>query len=296
MVAYLFPGQGSQAPGMGEELLTAPWAEEIVDTAERLAGLPLVEIIRERPGELSRTAVAQPAILLVEWLAFASLARAGCVPQAAAGHSLGEFAALAACGVLPWGAAMELVALRGRLMEEAAQAHPGGMVAVLKLPLGEVERLAEEAGCTVANYNSPGQVVLSGPPDMLARAQELAQAAGGKAVPLQVAGAFHSPAMAEAERALARALEDVPFSAPRCRFVSAVSGKPEESPDKIKALLSRQMTSPVRWMEVIGSLADLEVEEAWEVGPGEVLTRLGKRFGVGIRFLAFREVMGDVPG
>lgn len=281
---------------MGKELLAAPWAGEILEEGERLAGLPLVEIIRERPQELSRTAVVQPAILLVEWLAWEALRKAGRTPQAAAGHSLGEFAALAACGVLPWETAMELVALRGRLMEEAARAHPGGMVAVLKLPRGEVERLAEEAGCTVANYNSPGQVVLSGPQETLAKVQELAQAVGGKAVPLKVAGAFHSPAMREAERALARALEGVPFSPPRCRFVSAVSGKPEGSPDRIKDLLSRQMTSPVRWTEVIESLVALGIEEAWEVGPGEVLTRLGKRFPVGIRFLAFREVMGDVPG
>lgn len=296
MVAFLFPGQGSQAPGMGEEFFARPWAQRIVETAEGIVGLPLVEIIRERPQELSRTAVAQPAILLVEWLAYARLQQAGKTPEAVAGHSLGEFAALAACGVFPWQEAMELVALRGRLMEEAAQAHPGGMLAVLKLPVEEVERLSDEAGCTVANYNSPGQVVLSGPPDALAKAQELAQAAGGKAVRLKVAGAFHSPAMAGAECALARALEEVHFSPPRCPFLSAVSGRPEESPDRIKELLARQMTSPVRWTGVIESLAALGIEEAWEVGPGEVLTRLGKRFGVGIRFLAFREVMGDVPG
>ena len=296
MVAYLFPGQGSQAPGMGGELLAASWAEEIVETAERLAGLPLMEVIRERPKELSRTAAAQPALLLVEWLAWEALRRAGRAPGAVAGHSLGEFAALAACGVFPWSTAMELVTLRGRLMEKAAQAHPGGMLAVLKLPIGEVERLAEEAGCTVANYNSPGQVVLSGPPEGLTRARQLAQAAGGKAVPLKVAGPFHSPAMAEAEAELARALEGVPFSPPHCTFVSSVSGKPEGEPDRIKTLLSRQMTSPVRWTEVIESLAALGVEEAWEVGPGEVLARLGRRFGVGIRFLTLKEVVEDVPG
>lgn len=296
MVAFLFPGQGSQAPGMGAEFLAAPWAREMVEEAEQLAGLPLGEIIRERPEELSRTAVVQPAILLVEWLAWEALRKAGRTPQAAAGHSLGEFAALAACGVIPWGAALELVALRGRLMEEAARAHPGGMLAVLKLPTGVVERLAKEAGCTVANYNSPSQVVLSGPREALERARRLAEAVGGKAIPLKVAGPFHSPAMAEAEAALAQALDGVRFSPPRCPFVSGVSGGPETDPDRIKELLARQMTSPVRWTTVIRALADLGVEQAWEVGPGEVLARLGRRSGVGIRFLTLKEVMGDVPG
>jgi [acyl-carrier-protein] S-malonyltransferase len=294
MVAYLFPGQGSQAARMGEDLLSAPWAKEIVAASERESGLPLRRIILEEPGQLMRTSVAQPAILLVEWLSFQALKRAGREPQAVAGHSLGEFAALAAAGTIPWPVALRLVAARGRLMEEAAQAHPGGMLAVLGLTEEEVTELARKAGCFVANYNAPGQTVLTGKREPLAKAAQAAQESGGKAVPLKVAGPFHSPYMAEAEEKLARLLSDVDFKAPKCTFISSVSGKPESDPARIAELLARQMTSPVRWTEVLRSLNDLEVTEAWEVGPGEVLSRLGKRAGLGIRFLALKEVMDHV--
>lgn len=294
MVAFLFPGQGSHAPRMGEGLLAASWAAELVGRAEEKAGLPLAEIILQRPEGLSRTAAAQPAILLVEWLAFEALKRKGKAPRAVAGHSLGEFAALAACGAIPWEEALGLAALRGRLMEEAAAVHPGGMLAALKLPASRVEEIARDAGCVVANYNSPLQTVLSGSTAALERARKLIEAAGGRAIPLAVAGPFHSPAMAEAEEELAPRIEELGIRSPRCTFISSVSGRPEEDPTRIKSLLLKQMTSPVRWTATLEALAELGVEEAWEVGPGEVLTRLGNRSGVGIRFLALREVMGHV--
>jgi len=294
VVAYLFPGQGSQRPGMGEGLLSEPWAREIVAIAERVASLPLKKIILERPEELSRTAVVQPAILLVEWLACEALSRLGREPGCVAGHSLGEFAALAAAGVIPWPVAFRLVVLRGRLMERAARENPGGMTAILGLSEEQVAGLASQAGCYLANLNAPGQVVISGEGPSLRKAAELAERLGGRAIPLRVAGPFHSPYMAGAEEELAKAIEEVEFSRPRLAFVSSVSGKVESDPEAIKSLLARQMTSPVLWTGALGSLEGLGVREAWEVGPGEVLSRLGKRSNLGLRFLALKEVMGDV--
>ncbi|KUK26797.1 MAG: Malonyl CoA-acyl carrier protein transacylase [Acetothermia bacterium 64_32] len=266
----------------------------MVATAERAASLPLKRIILEEPEQLSRTAVVQPAILLVEWLACEALSRLGREPTCVAGHSLGEFAALAAAGVIPWPVAFGLVALRGRLMERAAMTVSGGMTAILGLSEEQVAELASQAGCYVANLNAPGQVVISGEGPSLKKAAELAERLGGKAIPLKVAGPFHSPYMAEAEGELARAIEEVEFSRPRLTFISSVSGEKESAPEAIKVLLARQMTSPVLWTKTLRSLEGLGVKEAWEVGPGEVLSRLGKRSKLGIRFLALKEVMGDV--
>ena len=290
----MFPGQGSQCPRMGEKLLSAPWAKGIIATAEREANLPLREIILEKPEQLSRTAVVQPAILLVEWLACELLSRMGKEPACVAGHSLGEFAALAAAGVIPWPVAFRLVVLRGKLMERAAVTTPGGMLAVLGISEPEAQELASQAGCYVANLNAPGQVVISGEGHALKKAAELAKRLGGKAVPLKVAGPFHSPYMAEAEGELAQAIARVEFSRPRLTFVSSVSGTKEADPEEIKALLARQMTSPVLWTKALNTLEGLGVKEAWEVGPGEVLARLGRRAGLGIRFLTLEEVMEDV--
>ena len=275
-------------------MLSAPWAKGIIATAERAASLPLRKIILEEPEQLSRTAIVQPAILLVEWLACEALSRMGKEPDCVAGHSLGEFAALAAAEVIPWPVAFRLVALRGRLMERAAETIPGGMLALLGISEPEAQELASQAGCYVANLNAPGQVVISGEGHALRKAAELAKRLGGKAVPLKVAGPFHSPYMAEAEEELAKAIEEVEFSRPRLTFVSSVSGEREADPEEIKALLARQMTSPVLWTKALNTLEGLGVKEAWEVGPGQVLARLGKRAKLGIRFLALEEVMEDV--
>lgn len=279
---------------MGRELLEAGWAEDTLALAREITGLDLEEIILSRPQELERTAVAQPAILLVEWLAWQALQAEGKEPQAVAGHSLGEFAALAAAQVFSWPEAMRLVAARGRLMEEAARKQPGGMVAILGFPQEQAEEIARESGCFVANYNGPTQTVLSGREEALACALALTRERGGKAVRLRVAGPFHSPYLEEAQEELARLLAEVAFCPPACTFISGVSGQPEGDPHRIARLLARQMTSPVRWTEVLATLAALGIREAWEVGPGEVLARLGRRAGLGIRYLVFKEVMEHV--
>ncbi|MGC9529856.1 MAG: ACP S-malonyltransferase [Candidatus Bipolaricaulaceae bacterium] len=294
MVAFLFPGQGSHRPGMGERLLAAPWAEGLVREAEEACGLPLREIILERAEALEDTQVAQPAILLVERLACAALERAGRRPRAVAGHSLGEYAALAAANSLPWQEAFTVVAVRGRAMAEAARQQPGGMIALLGLSAEAAVQIAEQTGCHVANYNAPGQTVLSGELGALQRAAALARDRGGRPRRLPVAGAFHSPRVQEAESTLATYLQRVSIAPPKVTFVSSTTGQPEDDPERILCLLCRQMTSPVRWTSVLACLPQLGVREAVEAGPGQVLTRLGSTTCPEVRFRALGEVMGDV--
>ncbi|MCS7240577.1 MAG: ACP S-malonyltransferase [Candidatus Bipolaricaulota bacterium] len=291
MVAFLFPGQGSHEVGMGLDLFRQSEGQEVLSAAAELGWRKRVpELTGE---ELSRTALAQPAIFLVEWAGFL-VARKKAKPEAVAGHSLGEFAALAAAEVLDWPTAFRLVLLRGALMEEAAQKQPGGMLAVLGLPFPTAEALAKEARCFVANINAPGQVILAGDREALSRAEELARKSGGKTVRLPVAGAFHSPFMAEAAQRFAHALAEVKFRPPKIPFVSSSSGKVERFPERIKEIIKQQMISCVRWLEATESLASLGVDEAWEIGPGQVLTRLGRRITSRIRFRALAEVVGDV--
>jgi [acyl-carrier-protein] S-malonyltransferase len=276
---------------MGRDLFLRPEGAEVLEEARKLGWeKPVFELSAE---ELSRTSLAQPAIFLVEWVSFL-VAKKLRAPDAVLGHSLGEFAALAAAEALSWPEAFSLVLLRGRLMEEAAGKFPGGMLALLGLPPREAERIAQESGCFVANLNAPTQVVLAGKQENLKKAEEMAQKAGGKAVPLAVAGAFHSPFMAEAAQRLASALEELPFRPPKITFISSSTGSVERDPQRIRAILKDQMTAPVRWVEAVERMAELGVEEAWEVGPGQVLTRLGRRITERIRFRALSEVLGHV--
>ncbi len=291
MVAFLFPGQGSQQVGMGQELFSRPEGREVLAEAAQLGWTKPVPDLTEK--ELSCTAIAQPAIFLVEWAAFL-VAKRKRAPDAVAGHSLGEFSALAAAGVLNWSHAFQIVLLRGKLMEEAAQKHPGGMLAVLGLPLATVEAGAKETGCFVANVNAPDQVVLAGELSSLEEAEKFVQKQGGKAIRLAVAGAFHSPFMTSAAEILAEALGKTPFCAPKVTFVSSSSGEVERDPARIRAILRGQMTGPVRWVRAVETLAAQGVEEAWEIGPGQVLTRLGRRISPRIRFRALAEVLRDV--
>jgi [acyl-carrier-protein] S-malonyltransferase len=291
MVAFLFPGQGSHEVGMGKDLFARPEGREVLAEASRLGWNRFVPEIS--PEEFLQTSVAQPAIFLVEWAGFL-VAKERKEPEAVAGHSLGEFAALAAAGVLDWPLAFKLVLARGKLMEEAAQTHPGGMLAVLGLSLSEVESLARESGCFVANINAPEQVVLAGEVSALSRAEKLVKEMGGKALRLGVAGAFHSPFMAKAAQDFAQALENLSFRPPKITFVSSSTGKVENDPERIKEILKAQMTAAVQWVKAVETLAALGVDEAWEIGPGQVLTRLGRRITARIRFRALGEVLGNV--
>ena len=259
--AVLFPGQGSQVPGMREAV-----AERAPDLLERC-----LELVGEDPFPRveESTRFAQPAIFCASLAAWEA---AELRPGAAAGHSLGELAALTAAGVLARDAALELVVLRGRLMADADDA--GTMIALLGGTVEEAAAVAREASVTVANDNAPGQVVLSGPRDALARAEEVARERGARVLPIDVAGAFHSPSMAPAVAPFRSALDAVEVRAPRFPVVSCASTQPFAD---VRAELAEALVRPVRWRETVLALHAAGARRFVEVGPGKVLARVGKR-------------------
>jgi [acyl-carrier-protein] S-malonyltransferase len=271
--AFLFPGQGGQFVGMG-----AQWAKdrrrvaELFALADQAAGLPVTRLCFEGPPEeLGRTANLQPAVLAVGLAAWTMATEDGACPSFAAGHSLGEFGALVAAGVLAPEAALRLVAKRAALMDAQAQKSPGSMTAVLNLPAAEVEavcELARHEGLVVAaNFNAPLQTVISGEGRAVAAATRFAEMKGGKAVPLPVAGAFHSPLMAPAAEAFAKEIEAAAFAEPAFPVVPNALGKPVSEAARLKELLLAQMTSPVLFTATVASLAGAGVGEYVECWP-----------------------------
>jgi [acyl-carrier-protein] S-malonyltransferase len=260
--AVLFPGQGSQTPDMRD--LVARRAPELLERCLALVG----EDPFPRAGESTR--YAQPAIFCAGLAGWDALDLDS--PGAAAGHSLGELGALAAAGVLERDDALRLVVLRGKLMAEADDA--GSMLALVGATEEDSEAIAAAAGVTVANDNAPGQVVLSGPREALARAEEEARERGRRALPLDVAGAFHSPAMEPAVEPFKAALDDAPVHEPRFPVFSCATARPFED---VRAELAAALIRPVRWRETVLALHEAGARRFVEVGPGKVLARLGKR-------------------
>lgn len=280
--AALFPGQGSQHVGMGAALAESyRSAREAFERADAALGIDLSRICWEGPeDELTRTQNAQPAILVHSLAAWSVLA-----PQLsdsvkfAAGHSLGEFSAYAAAGSLEFEDAVRLVRRRGELM---AEARDGTMAAVLKLEADAVDEICrhvrDDGGVVVAaNFNAPGQVVISGEVAAVGKAGELVQAAGGRVKPLPVSGAFHSPLMAQAEEGLREALEEVEFRDPAFPIVANATAEPIGDAAAARATLLRQLTAPVRWTDCIRRIAAADVQRYVEFGPGKVLTGLLRR-------------------
>jgi len=284
-IAFLFPGQGTIPASFSP---FSSLTKRLLELAEA-AGLPLAERMKAgaRSG-LTRTENAQPAILIDTLAKEERLRSSGILPDFVAGHSLGEYAALVSAGVISPEAALSVVIERGRLMGRV----PGGMAAVLKLSRGEVEEICAETGAVIANYNAPGQLVISGDVEAIEAAIELAKARGGRAIRLNVSGPFHSPAMGPAQDALSPRIEALQFNPPKVPVVSGVSGKVETSPARLKKLLLTQITACVRWEEVVETLVDAGVKTAIEVGVGEVLTRIGRRITDRIEFLSYEEGCG----
>ncbi|GAB4285261.1 MAG: ACP S-malonyltransferase [Coriobacteriia bacterium] len=278
--ALVFPGQGSQRTGMLDRLPGLESLDRLLDAAEGLSGLDLAAIAADGPDDALRdTRAAQPLLYLADWAWGTTLLAAGLEPVAVAGHSLGEYAALALAGVFSAEAGLELVIERSRLMAQAAIETPGGMAAVLGLDGSLVaESVARISGVWVANDNAPGQVVISGThAGIEAAIVALDQAGARRVVPLDVAGAFHSPLMADAAERFARTLDAADFAPAVIPVVSNSDPVPTTDPAALKERLSAQMVSPVRWTETMAVLAEHGVEALIEAGPGSVLRGLARR-------------------
>ncbi|MEH1098885.1 ACP S-malonyltransferase [Micromonospora sp. CPCC 205561] len=289
--AALFPGQGSQIPAMAARLATADarLPTPYLDTADELLGMPLSRLcLRGSAEELRDTAVAQPAILLTSLIALELLRERGLEPAVAVGHSLGEFAALVAAGVLEWTDALRLVHRRGQLMAEVGRAAPGGMAAVLGIEAARVEeicaRVGRDGGGTVevANYNAERQTVVSGTAAGIAAASAAARELGADVVALKVSAPFHSSLMRDVEQEFTSALDEVAFGTPRIPVVSTVTARPLLDGPAAAVALRRQLCAPVRWHEVVRALAEQEIAAFVEVGPGRVLANLGGAIAPGV--------------
>ena len=274
-VAYLFPGQGAQFPGMAQDLY--PAHKELMEKANTLLGFRITDIMFGEDGEaLKATRVTQPAIFIHSTLLALSQEQK---PDMVAGHSLGEFSALVAAGALSFEDGLKLVSIRAQAMQKCCEKVPGSMAAIIGLPDNVIEEVcAGIEGVVPANYNSPGQVVISGEESAIDQACEALKAAGAKrALKLPVSGAFHSPLMEPARTELAQAIEATPFQAPRCPVYQNVTAQPTMDPAVIKANLLAQLTSPVRWTQSVRQMLADGVTHFVELGPGAVLQGLVRR-------------------
>ncbi|MEY2934246.1 MAG: hypothetical protein RL033_4995 [Pseudomonadota bacterium] len=289
MIAWIFPGQGTQRVGMGRASFEASAAARAVfEAADEALNEPFSRLIFEGPAEqLTYTANAQPAILTVSIAALAALREAQPelpLPRVAAGHSLGEYSALVAAGALDFRRAVQLVRLRGEAMQRAVSAGEGAMAAVMGGDAAAVEQLcsdvrAEVSGWVVspANFNAPGQIVIAGHAAAVERAAVVAKERKLKAIPLKVSAPFHCSLMAPAATALERALREVEIGPLQFPVISNVEAQPNSDPARVRELLVRQVAGAVRWQESLEWMAQQGITEAWEMGPGQVLAGLAKR-------------------
>lgn len=285
MKAFVFPGQGAQFVGMGKDLYeNNPLAKELFEKANNILGYRITDIMFEGTDEdLRQTKVTQPAVFLHSVISALCMGDAF-KPEMTAGHSLGEFSALVAAGALSFEDGLKLVYTRAMAMQKACEAAPSTMAAIIALPDEKVEEICtqvtKETGEVVvaANYNCPGQVVISGSIEGINKACELMKAAGAKrALPLKVGGAFHSPLMNPAKIELEAAIRATEFHQPKCPVYQNVDALPHTSPEEIKANLVAQLTASVRWTQTVKNMIADGADEFTECGPGAVLQGLIKK-------------------
>lgn len=281
MIAYVFPGQGAQFEGMGKDLFEgSPKARALFEEADDILGYRISDVMFEGTAEeLKATRITQPAIFLHSIIT-ARLAGDQFQPQAVAGHSLGEFSALVAAGALNFADGLRLVQERALAMQEACDRAPGTMAAILGQSDEEVEAACAAVSEVVvpANYNAPGQLVISGSVAGVQAVVDHFSAQGGKAILLPVGGAFHSPLMQPAQDQLEAAIENTTFGSPKCPIYQNITAEPETDPARIKINLIRQLTGPVRWTQIMQRMLADGVTEFVEVGgTGKVLQGLVKK-------------------
>jgi [acyl-carrier-protein] S-malonyltransferase len=314
-VAFLFPGQGSQAAGMGADIFeTSPAARRVFESADEALGIALSDLCFHGPDDVLRETInAQPAIVTVSLALLAALQASlnehtsswssPLVPSYTAGHSVGEYAALVASGALQLQDAVRLVRERGRLMHYEGTVCPGGMAAVIGMDEGPLEEVCQEATAqavvnlprdahpgqgrvSIANFNAPGQIVISGEQAALSVAMELAKARGAKRViPLPVSGAFHSPVMQPAAAGLAQAIEQTEVHDASIPIIGNMHAKPLTKAQEIREELAQQIAAPVQWTRTIEYLAGAGVTIFLEIGPGQALTGMVKRIAKGVTTL-----------
>jgi len=314
-VAFLFPGQGSQAAGMGADIFeTSPAARRVFESADEALGIALSDLCFHGPDDVLRETInAQPAIVTVSLALLAALQTSlnehtsswssPLVPSYTAGHSVGEYAALVASGALQLKDAVRLVRERGRLMHYEGTVCPGGMAAVIGMDEGPLEEVCQEATAqavvnlpgdahpgqgrvSIANFNAPGQIVISGEQAALSVAMELAKARGAKRViPLAVSGAFHSPVMQSAAAGLAQAIEQTEVHDASIPIIGNMHAKPLTKAQEIREELAQQIAAPVQWTRTIEYLAGVGVTTFLEIGPGQALTGMVKRIAKGVTTL-----------
>jgi [acyl-carrier-protein] S-malonyltransferase len=282
-IAFLFPGQGSQFVGMGQELTESfPETKSIFEQVDALCQKPISTLCFEGPmEELTLTENLQPAVTAVNLACLTALNVSGIRASISAGHSLGEYAALVSAGVLGSYDALRLAQKRGELMQREADSHPGSMMAVVGLDWEAVSRIigqAETEGVvSIANHNTADQIVITGERAPLSRAVRLVKEKRGKAIPLKVSGAWHCKLMEGAVGEFHRFMEEIPFSAPQSRIFFNATAEMEEDPEAIKDIMAKQLVSPVKWYDIVLKMLQGGIDTFVEVGPKKVLSGLVKK-------------------